>query len=662
MPDVLGRRVRLVAVAAPPRVRVADDLRSLPLDLADMVELRLDLLGPRFDVAAAVAACAKPILATMRSRDQGGGFAGSPRDAATRLLQAVEAGVAWVDVERDVAMRVVSAAAAEGVRVLASFHGRTAVDLPRAGIDAWKVARPVFDGPSLAAALEEARALAAGFREGRHPPAFVVPYGPVGAAARVVTAAAAEAAGIDAFVFGGLAEPGGEDDLPSLPALAHLLDEGRYGEVSGSARLFGLVGSPPARSPSTRLHAAALRAAGVDAIYLPEVTLDADAALALPYAGWSVTTPLKEEAARRCTRLDALSARIGAVNTVLRAEDGGLEGFNTDALAVHEIAGRAARVGGALVLGGGGFARAAAAALRDRGFAVRLAGGARARAAAEDLGVEYAGEALAARPDDTVVVHATPVGAGGPLPRAFQNVVAALPADALVIDGPYETGPSPAAFARAARVRGLAVASGADVLLTQARSQAGIFTGRAIDADVFDVALAPTGNLVLVGPRGAGKTVVGRAVARRLGRPFVDTDDEIVTRAAMPFDEIWKSGGEARFRELEREVVADVCAAPDPLVIASGGGAIVDPDNRRRFRASGVVVWLHAPTPVLAARVGDGATRPLLAGDPAGALARLGAARQDAYESAADAVVETEDRAIDDVADAVLDAYAEHAS
>ncbi len=169
-------------------------------------------------------------------------------------------------------------------------------------------------------------------------------------------------------------------------------------------------------------------------------------------------------------------------------------------------------------------------------------------------------------------------------------------------------------------------------------------------------------HLVLVGLMGAGKSTVGARCAERLGRAFVDTDDEIVTRAAMPFDEIWKTGGEARFRELEREVVADVCAAPDPLVIASGGGAIVDPDNRRRFRAAGVVVWLHASTAVLAARVGDGATRPLLQ-----AIRRVrwpGSARPARRSTSRprDAVIETGDRPVDDVADAVLDAYAEFAS
>jgi shikimate kinase len=169
-------------------------------------------------------------------------------------------------------------------------------------------------------------------------------------------------------------------------------------------------------------------------------------------------------------------------------------------------------------------------------------------------------------------------------------------------------------------------------------------------------------HLVLVGLMGAGKSAVGARCAERLDRPLVDTDDEIALRAAIPIDEIFQTGGEGRFRELEREVVADVCASPDPLVIASGGGAIVDPENRRRFRAAGVVVWLRAPTDVLVARVGDGATRPLLAGDPEAALARLGAARQDAYSTSADAVVDTDGREIDEVADAVLEAFSEYAS
>lgn len=164
-------------------------------------------------------------------------------------------------------------------------------------------------------------------------------------------------------------------------------------------------------------------------------------------------------------------------------------------------------------------------------------------------------------------------------------------------------------------------------------------------------------HLVLVGLMGSGKTTVGRRCAKRLGRPFVDTDDVVVALAATSIDEIWRDGGEARFRELEQQAVADVCATPVPLVIACGGGTVVDPDNRRRLRDAGVVVWLRAPTAVLAQRVGTGARRPLLAGDSAGALERLAAAREEAYAASADVVVDTDERGLDEVADAVLGAF-----
>jgi shikimate kinase len=89
-------------------------------------------------------------------------------------------------------------------------------------------------------------------------------------------------------------------------------------------------------------------------------------------------------------------------------------------------------------------------------------------------------------------------------------------------------------------------------------------------------------------------------------------------------------------------------------VIACGGGTIVDPENRRRLRSAGTVVWLRAPVEVLAARVGDGNGRPLLAADPRGALSRLASAREAAYEATADVIVDTGERGIDDVIATVL--------
>jgi shikimate kinase len=161
-------------------------------------------------------------------------------------------------------------------------------------------------------------------------------------------------------------------------------------------------------------------------------------------------------------------------------------------------------------------------------------------------------------------------------------------------------------------------------------------------------------HLVLVGLMGAGKSSVGARCAQQLERAFVDTDDVVETLAGLPIAGIFAEGGEAEFRALERQAVADVCASPAPLVIACGGGAVVDTDNRRRVRDTGYVVWLRAPVDVLAARLGDGAGRPLLAGDPRVALRRLAAAREAAYAAAADATVDTGDATIDEAVEQVL--------
>jgi shikimate kinase len=165
-------------------------------------------------------------------------------------------------------------------------------------------------------------------------------------------------------------------------------------------------------------------------------------------------------------------------------------------------------------------------------------------------------------------------------------------------------------------------------------------------------------HLVLIGLMGAGKTTVGRECARRLGRPFVDTDDEVTRVAHTTVDRIFAEAGEAEFRRLEHSVVADVSASPEPLVVACGGGAVLDPENRRALRSSGVVVWLRAPAGTLAGRVGDGSTRPLLRDDPVGALARLERLREPAYEAAAHVEIDTDGIDVDRVAAAVLDAFA----
>lgn len=168
-------------------------------------------------------------------------------------------------------------------------------------------------------------------------------------------------------------------------------------------------------------------------------------------------------------------------------------------------------------------------------------------------------------------------------------------------------------------------------------------------------------QLVLVGLMGAGKTTVGRRCAERLGRAFVDTDDVAEKFAMMPVPDYLSTHGEPAFRELERNAVAQVCASPESLVIACGGGTVLDPENRKQLRGVGVVVWLRAPAAVLATRVGDGRSRPLIAHDPPSALARLELLREPAYEATAHRTVDTDGLEIDEVVDAVLRSFEETA-
>ncbi len=171
----------------------------------------------------------------------------------------------------------------------------------------------------------------------------------------------------------------------------------------------------------------------------------------------------------------------------------------------------------------------------------------------------------------------------------------------------------------------------------------------------------PERHLVLVGLMGAGKTTVGELVAARLARPFVDTDRLVEANAGMTVAEIFELRGEAAFRALEHDAVADACASPTPLVIACGGGAVLDAANRRALRDAGVVVWLQASPAELGARVGTDAAvdRPLLRrGAPAAAtLERLTQLRAPAYEAAAHVTVNTDALAVDDVADRVIEEW-----
>ncbi|MET7762576.1 shikimate kinase [Streptomyces sp. NPDC005393] len=160
--------------------------------------------------------------------------------------------------------------------------------------------------------------------------------------------------------------------------------------------------------------------------------------------------------------------------------------------------------------------------------------------------------------------------------------------------------------------------------------------------------------VVLVGPMGVGKTTVGRVLADRLDTTFRDTDTDIVETAGKPISEIFIDEGEPYFRELERQAVRDA-VAEHTGVLALGGGAIMD-EGTRALLADLPVAFLEMGVAEAVKRTGLDAPRPLLAVNPRQRWRELMEQRRPLYTEVARAVVSTEGRTPEDVADAVLDA------
>ena len=161
-------------------------------------------------------------------------------------------------------------------------------------------------------------------------------------------------------------------------------------------------------------------------------------------------------------------------------------------------------------------------------------------------------------------------------------------------------------------------------------------------------------NVWLVGMMGSGKSEVGRRLASKMGAPFVDLDAQLETEAGRPISRIFREDGEPAFRKMEQALLARVAKRRD-AVIATGGGAVLSPANRRAMRESGTVVWLDAPPATLAARIGGDGARPLLeGGDPAATLAKIAGERDARYRDAAHLRVSSDARDADAVADEVM--------
>lgn len=307
------------------------------------------------------------------------------------------------------------------------------------------------------------------------------------------------------------------------------------------------------------------------------------------FKGINVTIPYKQKVIPHLSELSEMARRIGAVNTVVN-RGGKLYGDNTDFLGMKAaLEYKGIELGGkkVLILGTGGTSRTAGAVADALGarcvtFVSREA---------KNGAVDYK-TAAAEHSDCEIIINTTPVGM---FPNENNTPVdlGAYPHLEGVMDVIYN--PLRSDLVLGAQARGIRAIGGLYMLAAQAVYASAIFTGR--DADTETIARAYSGvlnekqNIVLVGMAGAGKTTVGKKTAEMLGKSFVDTDEEIVKKTGKTIPDIFAEVGEAGFRKIEHDVIADA-ARLSGCVISTGGGAVLDPSNVRALKRNGAVAFI----------------------------------------------------------------------
>ena len=308
------------------------------------------------------------------------------------------------------------------------------------------------------------------------------------------------------------------------------------------------------------------------------------------FKGINVTIPYKQTVIPYLDEIDPKAAAIGAVNTIVN-RDGRLCGYNTDydgMVALVRHAGLSLEGKTVLILGTGGTSKTAMAVAKDLGASdIR-----RVSRSGKEGAISYE---EAQRLPVQILINTTPSGMY-PNPDGQPMDLSRFGWLEGVLDAVYN--PLRTRLVLQARDNGARAQSGLYMLVSQAAVACEHFLGEKLPAGalqtVYRAIHGEKQNIVLTGMPGSGKSTVGRILAREMGREFVDTDTEIIRLAKKPISDIFAQRGEAYFRDLESQVIAQL-AQRTGLVIATGGGAILRAENVRRLRQNGRIYFLDRP-------------------------------------------------------------------
>ncbi len=300
----------------------------------------------------------------------------------------------------------------------------------------------------------------------------------------------------------------------------------------------------------------------------------------------NVTVPYKKTAVAHCDILSDIAKRLGNVNVMRRCKDGTVYGDNTDYFGFsHLVQKSGIAVSGkkVLVLGSGGASATVCAVLHDMG-------------AGEITVISRTGgdnyQNLSRHRDAEWIVNATPVGM---YPHNGEQMLdlKEFPACCAVFDLVYN--PLRTKLLLQAETLGMPCFDGLSMLVAQAKRSREIFTGKEIASEkigeIEKILRRRMQNIILIGMPGCGKSTVAALLAKRLGRTLIDSDDEIVSRIRMPVSQYFAQYGEAAFRKVESEVLADL-AKQSGAVIATGGGCVTREENYALLHQNGTIVWL----------------------------------------------------------------------
>ncbi len=303
------------------------------------------------------------------------------------------------------------------------------------------------------------------------------------------------------------------------------------------------------------------------------------------FTGINVTIPYKKAVLPYCSDLSEQARRLGAVNTVIRRLDGSLWGHNTDYFGFSQmIAESGLSVSGkkVLVLGSGGASVTAVAVLEDLGARVVVI---------SRNGVNNYSN-LHLHFDAQVIINATPVGM---YPNNGQSPldITVFPNLQGVLDLIYN--PARTKLLLDAEKLGLVTQNGLYMLVAQAKESAEYFLGKSVAdgqiCQVYRLLQHEMENIVLVGMPGSGKTTVGKLLAEKLHRRFIDTDEIIRKQLGCSIVDFFAQNGEEAFRNMEAQIIRQL-GKESGLVIATGGGCVTREENYGYLHQNGKIVWL----------------------------------------------------------------------